>query len=135
MPARRRRALGSPAADPREIIAVASAEVPAANTALKRRQAAEKASLALMSAVENAAGVEIHGSRGLRLALAQIRQCPGFEHVARAVNELRRDLHSGCFYQARCAFDLQLRVGRAIQVVEDILAAGRRIRRGDCPPG
>jgi hypothetical protein len=128
------RAFGSPADDPREIMAVAVEELAAAATPLRRRQAAEKANLALVSAIERATGAEIGSTRGLRAALAQIHRCGGAQHVGRSFQELRTALHSECFYQARGVPGLEMHFGRATELIETILDAGRALRRAGCVP-
>jgi hypothetical protein len=133
---RRRLALGAITDDPQQIYAVALAELKSASAVsaahgdtLGMRQAAEKAHLALSSAVERALGKPIGSSTEEKDALATLGKRDA--SLAGDFGKLRRALHSDCFHQNKCGApsDLFVVFGRTEAMLARLQVAARRKHR------
>jgi len=118
--AMRRKQLGAVTDNPREIMTCAIAELEAAKSLLARRQAAEKAHLALSSAVEVASKRSIRSHSEENNAVATIARKARDPYIKTDYAAIRSALHSKCFHQAECV-NLQIEVGKATALMERIL--------------
>jgi len=120
----RRGKFGAVTDNPREIFKTAERELANAKSRLDRRQAAEKAHLALSSAIERAAGrnLETYGAELKEVQkLARRLKAPGLEAQYRRV---RQGLHGDCFHQDRCS-TLEKDFGKA-EVLLDLVLGKKR---------
>jgi len=92
--------------------------------AIDRRQAAEKAHLALTTAVEVTVNRNLTSHGEEKQAVKQIARrmrSPGFETT---YHQTRKMLHGDCFHQAKCD-DLQRSLGQAAALINFMLKSKR----------
>lgn len=100
---RRRKGLSAINDNPREIFKLAQRELANAQTRLDKRQAAEKAHLALSSAIEVATSKTIESYSDEVKAVRRFAAKKKLATFEREYRRVRQALHGSCFHQDRCS--------------------------------
>jgi len=114
--------------NPMEILKIAQDELKLTSKPMVVRQVAEKAHLALSSAVEVAIRKPIHSTAEETLGVKTIARWLKDPGVETEFKSLRRILHSDCFHQNKCPTNdkLLMVLGRTESLLERMLRSRKR---------